>query len=512
MAIEIQIRRDTASNWTTVNPTLAEGELGLETNTNFLKIGDGTKAWTGLSYFSTGGSGGGVTELVGLTDVVITTPTNGQVLKYNTSTSKWINSIDSTGSGTVTSVAMTTPTGLSITGSPITTTGTLGLALTAGYAIPQTSSQTNWDTSYTNRITSLTTTGTSGAATLVSNVLNIPNHTLAGLGGQTLSTNLTSLSGLAYVSSSFVKMTSAGVFALDTTGYTTNTGTVTSVAISVPTGLSVTGSPVTTTGTLAVALTTGYAIPTTAKQTNWDTAFTNNLQWNGGATNLVAATGRTSLGATTIGGNMLTLVNPTAITFPRFNADNTVSALDAATFRAAIGAGTATTVSYSELTGSIPTWNQNTTGTSAGLSINLIVSKGGTGATSVTGTGDNVLSIMPKLEGTREGVLFPTITSGVLTLECGSASVFVVNLNSNISSLVFNNTGHTLPNTAIGITLVVTYGGGTSINWPTNVQWSNAIPPTLSGSLNTKDIFVLTSYDKGVTWFAITAGINFYAI
>lgn len=55
------------------------------------------------------------------------------------------------------------------------------------------------------------------------------------------------------------------------------------------------------------------------------------------------AQARTSLGATTVGGNMLTLTNPSAITFPRFNADNTISTLDAATFRAAIGAGTSST-------------------------------------------------------------------------------------------------------------------------------------------------------------------------
>ena len=50
-------------------------------------------------------------------------------------------------------------------------------------------------------------------------------------------------------------------------------GTVTSVAMSVPTGLTVTGSPVTSSGTLAVSYTAGYAIPTTSKQTDWDTAY-----------------------------------------------------------------------------------------------------------------------------------------------------------------------------------------------------------------------------------------------
>jgi len=50
-------------------------------------------------------------------------------------------------------------------------------------------------------------------------------------------------------------------------------GTVTSVAMSVPTGLTVTGSPVTSSGTLAVSYTAGYAIPTTTKQSDWDTAY-----------------------------------------------------------------------------------------------------------------------------------------------------------------------------------------------------------------------------------------------
>jgi hypothetical protein len=54
----------------------------------------------------------------------------------------------------------------------------------------------------------------------------------------------------------------------------------------------------------------------------------------------VASTGRSSLGGTTVGQNLFTLVNPSAITFVRVNADNTVSMLDAATYRSAIGAGT----------------------------------------------------------------------------------------------------------------------------------------------------------------------------
>ena len=51
-----------------------------------------------------------------------------------------------------------------------------------------------------------------------------------------------------------------------------------------------------------------------------------------------ASNARTTLGATTVGGNLFTLSNPSAVTFPRFNIDNTVDALSASVFRTAIGA------------------------------------------------------------------------------------------------------------------------------------------------------------------------------
>lgn len=53
MAVErIRIRRDNASTWTSVNPTLGLGEMALETDTQRMKIGDGATAWTSLQYLS----------------------------------------------------------------------------------------------------------------------------------------------------------------------------------------------------------------------------------------------------------------------------------------------------------------------------------------------------------------------------------------------------------------------------------------------------------------------------
>lgn len=66
-------------------------------------------------------------------------------------------------------------------------------------------------------------------------------------------------------------------------GYTDNTGTVTSVGISVPTGLSATNSPITTKGTIAITFAEGYSIPTIAKQTSWDNISTLESYFNNGS-------------------------------------------------------------------------------------------------------------------------------------------------------------------------------------------------------------------------------------
>lgn len=46
----VLLRRDTAANWAAKNPTLRAGEVGIETDTTFFKVGDGTTAWTSLKY------------------------------------------------------------------------------------------------------------------------------------------------------------------------------------------------------------------------------------------------------------------------------------------------------------------------------------------------------------------------------------------------------------------------------------------------------------------------------
>ena len=64
------------------------------------------------------------------------------------------------GSGTVTSVALSAPTGFVVTGSPITSSGTLAITFASGYALPTTTKQGQWDTSYNRSLTAIGVSGT----------------------------------------------------------------------------------------------------------------------------------------------------------------------------------------------------------------------------------------------------------------------------------------------------------------------------------------------------------------
>ena len=54
MAIQVQLRHDTAANWLLANPVLASGEFGYETDTNKNKVGNGVQAWVALAYYGIG--------------------------------------------------------------------------------------------------------------------------------------------------------------------------------------------------------------------------------------------------------------------------------------------------------------------------------------------------------------------------------------------------------------------------------------------------------------------------
>ena len=86
MAVQIQFRRATGSDWSTANTVLAEGEMGINTTTNQFKIGNGSTAWNSLSYAPISGT---VADLDDITGVTITSAANGDLLKWNGTA--WVN-------------------------------------------------------------------------------------------------------------------------------------------------------------------------------------------------------------------------------------------------------------------------------------------------------------------------------------------------------------------------------------------------------------------------------------
>ena len=129
-----------------------------ETDSKY-ELGTSSKAWLRMNVdelcltgdtcqSSWPGSGVFSGTLNDVSDVSTSSPTSyGDLLMW--AGANWTNAATSTlGLATVNSVAMTVPTGLSVSGSPITTSGTFAVSLASGYVIPLTASTTEWATAY----------------------------------------------------------------------------------------------------------------------------------------------------------------------------------------------------------------------------------------------------------------------------------------------------------------------------------------------------------------------------
>jgi hypothetical protein len=345
MAVQLQLRRGSAAQWTAANTLLAQGELGLETDTAKLKIGDGSTAWTSLAYYTAGSAA--VTSVNGYTGVVVLTAS------------------DISGLGTIASQAASNVT---ITGGSIT--GITDLAIADGGTGASTASgaRTNLglvigtDVLAPNgsaaSLTSFPTfnQNTTGTASNVTGTVAIAN---GGTGATTAGAALTALGAYA---------------ASNPSGYTSNTGTVTSVAALT---LGTTGTDVSSTvanGTTTPAITLN--IPT-ASATNrgalsaadWTTF---NSKGSGTVTSVTGTSPVVSSGGATPAISLASGYGDTQNPFASKTANFVLAAPNgtagAPTFRAIVAAD-------------IPTLNQNTTGTASNVTGTVAIANGGTGAT-----------------------------------------------------------------------------------------------------------------------------------
>ena len=282
---------------------------------------------------TTGTVSADLSVLMELTDTSLLNLSTRFASKLNTTDTASLSArIDTKGSGTVTSVA----TGYGITGGTITTTGTLGLDSASVYNYIRDSIvdvQIGNDTikilkqEYNNA-----TSDTLVWTTTAKFPIQLRAYILLFRNGQLLindqftviDTNKIKIAATSYkLGENYTLVTVSGIGSA---------------------GVSQTGNPVYPEAGIALSTGTTWTTSITNNSSNWNTAYSDRLKWDGGNTGLVAATGRTSLGGTTIGQSMFTLTNPSAITFPRFNGDNTITARSAANFRSDIGAGSVTTV------------------------------------------------------------------------------------------------------------------------------------------------------------------------
>jgi hypothetical protein len=445
MAIQIQLRRGTASQWTSANTLLAQGEIGLETDTSKLKLGDGSTLWNSLSYFS----GAGVTAVTatspvassgGLTPVISLSSGYGDTLNpYASKTANFVLAAPNGSAGVPTFravLAADIPTlNQNTTGSAATLTTGRTVAITGdlAYTSPSFDGSTN-----------VTATGT--LATVNTNVGSFTNATLtvngkglitAASSGTAPVTSVTATSPVASTGGATPDI-SMPAATTSVSGYLTSTdwntfngkgsGTVTSVAATAGTGISITGSPITTTGTLnitntapdqTVALTGSTGISTSGTYPNFTIT-------NSAPDQTVALTSGTGISTSGTYPNFtITNSSPdqtvaltagtgisTSGTYPNFTVTN--SAPDQTV--ALTGAGT------TSITGTYP----NFTITSNDSATGTVTSVGGTGTVNgITLTGTVTTSGNLTLGGTLSNVSLATQVTGNLP---------VTNLNSGTSA------------------------------------------------------------------------------
>ena len=238
-----------------------------------------------------------------------------------------------------------------------------------------------------------------------------------------------------------------------------------------------------TTGTIFGTISSvSYSSPTTTVNVTWDSGSLQNE-------------------ALTIYYSVFTPQGLPAVPYtPGAGSVNTTAIVDGAVTQAKIASGVvgATQMAANAVgTSNIQANAVDSTKLASGLTLN-----GTTTLTNATITG---VTTLVQIKETKTA---PSISSGTLTIDLSTGTVFAVNLNANVTTLTLSN----VPASGLvgGITLFLTQDatGGRTITWPGSVKWGAVGSPSLSAATKT-DIVTLTTFDGGTTWYAVLVGRAF---
>lgn len=411
------------------------------------------------------------------------------------------------GTGTVTSVDVSGgTTGLTTSGGPITSTGTITLGGTLAVANGGTGSTTASDARTALGVPSTSGTGATGtwsigisgnAGTVTNGVYTSGDQTITGTKSFT-SNIVASITGNAATVTNGVYTTGNQTIAGTKTFSSTIAGSINGNAATVTNGLYSTGS---------------YSDPT------WLTSLagskvSGNISGNAANVTGTVAAANGGTGQTTYAvGDLLYASTTSALT--RLAGVVTGNVLTSGGVNTAPGWGKVGLTTH--VSGTLPIANGGTGSTSttfcsltSNVSGTLPVANGGTGVTTSTGSGSVVLNTNPTIDGatfTGNAQTTPvavTFSATAMTLNCAESNVFTTTFTANVT------TAPTISNPKDGQTInwFITQDGttgGRTMTWPTSFKWPGGTAGVLSTAVNAVDLLVATYRSATGFWYATIA-------
>lgn len=433
------------------------------------------------------------------------------------------------GSGTVTSVDMTVPTGLSISGNPVTTSGTLALTLTSGYSIPITS--TLWATSsaayYTSQFRDWSLQGsplylapTTSRAILINNATSTITN-IQVVNGTTTNATSTNLA-ISSIVSSLLKTNGNGLVLAAVPGQDYLSAAFRDWSVQGNGYL----APTTTRGLIISASSTISALTSTTGTTTFATSTTFNasttLSLGGANFSTITNTGNGNLTLTAAGSNQNIVINPSGTGSTQFNSSasfpfNIQTSVAVASLPTGIGIGG----TNAGANGSLILWARNNSSAQIQFATNnalvgLFDSNGNFGISTTSPyqklsvAGDSYTS--GTSTSSRLGLISsstPTYSPGTMVYDARCDCMTVYN-SDNVVSLqvgqeewikVFNNTGSTILN---GSAVYTT--GSTGVTPTIALANANSAATTIVVGLATEDI--LNNATGTVTTIGVVNGLN----